>query len=118
MLWFGCWNHISMENGSRNRPCHPSDDDEILEGYLGPVLEVVDLKGWLGMDDVLGATWFGEGRVCIDRTLEDKPGRFAFTVAHEIGHWRLRRPLFEMQELTLPLFPSRAGAAAGPAIVQ
>jgi hypothetical protein len=45
----------------------------------------------------------------------DNPGRFAFTVAHEIGHWRLHRPLFEMQELTLPLFPSRAGAAAGPA---
>jgi hypothetical protein len=95
----------------------PIDVDEIVEGYLGLVLEVVDLKGQLGMHDVLGATWFSEHRVCIDRTLEAKQGRFAFTVAHEIGHWELHRPLFELEKLVLPLFPSRAGAAAGPAIV-
>jgi Zn-dependent peptidase ImmA (M78 family) len=95
----------------------PIDVDEIVEGYLGLILEVVDLKGHLGMDDVLGATWLRERRVCIDRTLEAKQGRFAFTVAHEIGHWELHRPLFELEKLVLSLFPSRAGAAAGPAIV-
>ena len=98
-------------------PVPPIDVDEIVEGYLGLVLEVVDLKGRLGMDDVLGATWFRERRVCIDRTLEAKQGRFAFTVAHEIGHWKLHWPLFELEELVLPLFPFRAGAVAGPAIV-
>jgi IrrE N-terminal-like domain len=95
----------------------PIDVDEIVEGYLGLVLEIVDLKGQLGMHDVLGATWFSERRVCIDRTLEAKQRRFEFTVAHEIGHWKLHRPLFELEKLVLPLFPSRAGAAAGPAIV-
>lgn len=95
----------------------PIDVDEIVEGYLGLVLEVVDLKRRLGMDDVLGATWFREDRVCIDQSLEGKQARFAFTVAHEIGHWQLHRPLFEMEKLTLPLFPSAAGVAAGPAVV-
>jgi IrrE N-terminal-like domain len=95
----------------------PIDVDEIVEGYLGLVLEVVDLKGRLGRYDVLGATWFSERRVRIDRTLEAMEGRFAFTVAHEIGHWKLHWPLFELEKLVLPLFPSRVGAPAGPAIV-
>lgn len=84
----------------------PIDVDEIVEGYLGLTLEVVDLKERLGMDDVLGATWFNERYVRIDQSLEGKEGRFAFTVAHEIAHWQLHRPLHEMDKLTLPLFSS------------
>lgn len=82
----------------------PIDVDEIVEGYLGLTLEVVDLKARLGMSDVLGATWFDEKRVRIDQSLEGMEGRFAFTVAHEIGHWQLHRPLYEMDKMTLPLF--------------
>jgi hypothetical protein len=36
------------------------------------------------------------GQVGTAHRLQAKPGRFAFTVAHEIGHWELHRPLFEL----------------------
>lgn len=95
----------------------PIDVDEIVEGYLGLTLEVVDLKKQLGMSDVLGATWFDEGRVRIDQSLEDKEGRFAFTVAHEIGHWQLHRSLYEMDKVTLPLFSLGQDQKPTPAVV-
>ena len=87
----------------------PIDVDEIVEGYLGITLELDDLKSNLGMEDVLGASWFDQNLICIDTSLEGNDGRFAFTVAHEIGHWQLHRPLVEMEKVTLPLFPRRAG---------
>jgi Zn-dependent peptidase ImmA (M78 family) len=96
----------------RNAPAKPPIDvDEIVEGYLGLVLEIADLKSLLGMPDVLGATWFETRKVCVDQSLEGKEGRFAFTVAHEIGHWQLHRPLLEMERVTLSLFPAAADAA-------
>ena len=96
----------------RNEPTKPPIDvDEIVEGYLGLVLEIADLKSLLGMPDVLGATWFEKRKVCVDQSLEGKEGRFAFTVAHEIGHWQLHRPLLEMEAMTLSLFLAAADAA-------
>jgi Zn-dependent peptidase ImmA (M78 family) len=65
----------------------PIDVDEIVEGYLELDFEVTDLKEVIGIGDVLGATWFDEKRVCVDSSLEGNEGRFAFTVAHEIGHY-------------------------------
>ena len=102
----------------RGEPVQPPIDvDEIAEGYLGLTLEVGDLKVVLGLDDVLGATWFDERRVRIDQSLEDNEGRFAFTVAHEIGHWQLHRPLYEMDKVTLRMFPADAGSKPAAAIV-
>jgi len=95
----------------------PIDVDEIAEGYLELSLEIEDLRTRLGIADVLGATWFDDRLIRIDRHLEGKEGRFAFTLAHEIGHWRLHRPLLQMQKLVLSLFPSREGVAATPAFV-
>lgn len=95
----------------------PIDVDEIAEGYLELSLEIEDLRTRLGIADVLGATWFDDRLIRIDRHLEGKDGRFAFTLAHEIGHWRLHRPLLELKKLALSLFPSRDGAAATPAFV-
>lgn len=95
----------------RQEPVQPPIDvDEIVEGYLELALEVDDLKERLGIADVLGATWFEERRVCIDQSIESKEGRFAFTVAHEIGHWHLHRPLFEPEKRMGSLFPTLAGA--------
>ena len=93
---YGVWKRAAVEP--------PINLDEIVEGYLGLTLEVVDLRSRLGLGDVLGATWFDEGYVRIDQSLEGKEGRFAFTVAHEIGHWQLHRPLYEMDKLASPLF--------------
>lgn len=106
---YGDWRGCSVEP--------PIDVDEIAEGYLELSLEIEDLRTRLGIADVLGATWFDDRLIRIDRHLEAKEGRFAFTLAHEIGHWRLHRPLLESQKLALSLFPSRDGAAATPALV-
>lgn len=95
----------------------PIDVDEIVEGYLGLTLEVVDLKDRLGFRDALGATWLDEGCVRIDESLESQEGRFTFTVAHEIGHWKLHRPHYEASKLTLPLFALEAGVAPTAAVV-
>jgi Zn-dependent peptidase ImmA (M78 family) len=101
--------------GSPARP--PIDVDEIVEGYLKLVLEVIDLKALLGIPDVLGATWLDDGCIRIDQSLEDKEGRFAFTIAHEIAHWQLHRPLVATEKVTVPLFPIHPNAAPAPAIV-
>jgi hypothetical protein len=101
--------------GAPLRP--PIDVDEIAEGYLGLTLELTDLRQLLGIDDVLGATWFDERRLRVDQSLEGKEGRFAFTVAHEIAHWQLHRPLYEMEKVTLALFPPQPGAKPAAAVV-
>jgi Zn-dependent peptidase ImmA (M78 family) len=46
--------------------------------------------------DILGAIWIHKEIILIDRSLnpEENPsslGRYRFSVAHEIGHWRLHR---------------------------
>jgi hypothetical protein len=46
--------------------------------------------------DILGAIWVDTESVLIDRSLDPKQnpsvaGRYRFSVAHEIGHWRLHR---------------------------
>jgi len=95
----------------------PINVDEIVEGYLRLVLEVQDLQEMLGMGDVLGAAWFDDGVIRVDSRIEDQEGRFAFTVAHEIGHWQIHRPILEMERVTLPLFPVAPGAEPTPALV-
>jgi hypothetical protein len=106
---YGAWRKAPVEP--------PIDVDEIVEGYLGLTLELGDLKADLGMPDVLGATWFEDALVRIDQSLEEKEGRFAFTVAHEIGHWQLHRPLYELEKMALPLFAAEPGARPAPAVV-
>lgn len=101
--------------GASIRP--PIDVDEIAEGYLGLTLELTDLRQLLGADDVLGATWFDERLLRVDQSLEGKEGRFAFTVAHEIAHWQLHRPIYEMDKVTFGLFPPQPGAKPAAAIV-
>jgi Zn-dependent peptidase ImmA (M78 family) len=46
--------------------------------------------------DILGAIWFDTEVVLIDRSLDPErnpsmAGRYRFSVAHEVGHWRLHR---------------------------
>lgn len=101
--------------GAPVRP--PIDVDEIVEGLLDLDFEVLDLREHLGMPDVLGATWMDDGRICVDQSLEGKEGRFAFTVAHEVGHWVMHRPILEMEKVTLPLFTAKVDEEPKPAIV-
>ncbi|MDT8367315.1 MAG: ImmA/IrrE family metallo-endopeptidase [bacterium] len=101
--------------GGEIRP--PIDVDGVAESYLGVDLEVVDLQELINIPDVLGAAWFEDNVIRIDSTLENKEGRFSFTLAHEIAHWWIHRPIIEMEKVELPLFPHTKGEAAKPAVV-
>ncbi len=57
---------------------------------------VVDLDTELEDEDgeeVLGKTVIYPGRIQINARLRPDSGRFRFTLAHEIGHWILHRPI-------------------------
>ena len=88
----------------------PIPIDEIVELYLELVLEFNDMRQLFGVDDVHGALWVNQRRVGIDQRLEptENPamlGRYHFTLAHEAGHWRLHRHLFQRMANQLRLLP-------------
>ena len=57
-------------------------------------------RSGIGFDpDILGAIFFDQKRIVIDESLDPdanpaKEGRYRYTTAHEVGHWRLHRGLF------------------------
>lgn len=70
--------------------------DELVEIHLGLPFEIEDLRSRFGGHDVMGAIWFNDGMIRIDASLDPHEfprlrGRYNFTVAHEVGHWRLHR---------------------------
>lgn len=74
----------------------PVPVDEIAELHLGLTLEYLDMKSLFPVADVHGAIWFKESRIGIDQALDPhieptRLGRYHFTLAHEVGHWRLHR---------------------------
>jgi hypothetical protein len=88
----------------------PIPVDEIVELYLKLHLEFLDMQKLFGVDDVHGALWVNDTRVGIDQRLDParnpaKLGRYHFTLAHEAGHWRLHRQLFQRRANQLSLFP-------------
>ena len=90
----------------------PIPIDEIVELYLRLVLTFDDMREHFGVDDVHGALWVNDHRVGIDQRLEptENPtmlGRYHFTLAHEAGHWRLHRHLFQRKANQLSLLPDR-----------
>jgi IrrE N-terminal-like domain len=87
----------------------PIPVDEMVELYLGLSLEFHDMQKLFGVDDVHGALWVNEKRVGIDHRLEPSTnpamlGRYHFTLAHEAGHWRLHRQLFQRRANQHALF--------------
>ena len=79
--------------------CPPVPIDEIIELHLKLELEIRDLRTLFGIGDVHGAIWFRERRIAVDEQLDPvrhpgKRGRYHFTLAHEVGHWRLHRKYF------------------------
>lgn len=74
----------------------PVPIDEIAESLLGLTLEYKDMKSMFPMADVHGAIWFEQRTIGIDQDLDpdanpSRRGRYHFTLAHEVGHWRLHR---------------------------
>jgi hypothetical protein len=85
----------------------PVPIDDIIEKYLKIGIEFDDThrlfkvpRSGLGIGpDILGAIFFDEKRIVIDESLDPdanpaKEGRYRYTAAHEVGHWRLHRGLF------------------------
>ncbi len=75
---------------------------DITTYHLALQLGFADLHKTLGIPmqrdqpDILGAIWIDKEIVLIDRSLDPNVnpsmlGRYRFSVAHEIGHWRLHR---------------------------
>ena len=72
--------------------------DEIVEEHFKLAVEYRDLRAEYPEGDVMGSIWFNEKRIAVDKSLvpEEFPakrGRYRFTLAHELGHWRLHRHL-------------------------
>jgi hypothetical protein len=62
-----------------------------------------------GQPDILGAIWVEKELVLIDRHLDPKSnpsmlGRYRFSVAHEVGHWRLHRSYIARDHDQIALF--------------
>lgn len=87
----------------------PVDLEEIVV-HLSETQELVyndeaDLRSVHG-DAVLGKTQPLKRRILLSRDLklDSDPGRGRFTLAHELGHWELHRPLFVAKAQELSLF--------------
>jgi Zn-dependent peptidase ImmA (M78 family) len=81
--------------------------DDIIEKHLKLGIEFDDTHRLFGVPrsgigfvpDILGAIFLEQKRIVIDESLDPdanptKEGRYRYTVAHEVGHWRLHRALF------------------------
>jgi len=74
----------------------PVPIEELLELHLELAFCLADLQTELGHEDVLGGIWFGDRMIKVDQSLDPSItprllGRYRFTLAHEVGHWRLHR---------------------------
>ena len=94
----------------------PVPVEDILELHLGLTFAIEDLTALFGTDGVLGAIWFNEQLVRIDTRLDpsenpSRLGRYRFTLAHEIGHWRLHRSYYREDPAQAALFDGRGQPA-------
>lgn len=84
----------------------PVPIDDIVEKHLKLGIEFDDLHRKFGtpnsvlaqVPDIIGAIFLSQRRIVVDEFLDpdadpSKEGRYRFTVAHEVGHWRLHRGL-------------------------
>lgn len=89
--------HLRLSALGANALAIPVDLEAIVYDHLyeqeGLVIcddeELADEDG----DVVLGKLEIGPGRIHLNAAIRNERGRYRFTLAHEIGHWRLHRPL-------------------------
>jgi hypothetical protein len=94
----------------------PVPVEDILELHIGLTFAIEDLAALFGTQGVLGAIWFNEKLVRIDTGLDPSAnparlGRYRFTLAHEIGHWRLHRSYYREDPGQAALFDGRGQPA-------
>jgi hypothetical protein len=112
------------ETGARVEGAIPVED--IARYYLCLQLEFADLHNVLGLPrygggpDILGAMFFEQSAIVIDDRLNpevypEQLGRYRFSLAHEVGHWRLHREAMARSKSTKadqPSFICRQSEAA------
>lgn len=94
----------------------PPPVEELAEIQLRLTMEIDDHCAAFRSPDVLGALWFKDGLIRIDRSLDphEHPGllgRFRFTLAHEVRHWRLHRQYYREDPTQARLFDGRGAPA-------
>ena len=87
----------------------PIPIEDIIELHLQLEFSISDLHQELGHPDVLGAIWFGDRKIKVDQSLDfdtnpKMRGRYFFTLAHEVGHWRLHREHLQADPSAMKLF--------------
>jgi hypothetical protein len=93
---------LLAEFGGKHRmvTAPPIPIDDIVELYLGLAIQFKDMQKLFGVGDVHGALWVNNELVGVDFSLDPdknpaKRGRYHFTLAHEAGHWRLHRRIYQ-----------------------
>lgn len=89
----------------------PVPIDDIIEEHFKLLVEFNDLRAKYPDGEVLGEIYFNEKRIVVDAGLvpEEFPamrGRYRFTLAHELSHWRLHRHLYLRAANQPDLLPS------------
>jgi Zn-dependent peptidase ImmA (M78 family) len=83
-------NHTYCTDHTRNSLILPIPIEDMAEHYLGYSIDFVD-DGIFSDPEILGGIDFEESKIYVNASVEDHDGRYAFTIAHEIGHHVLHR---------------------------
>ena len=73
----------------------PVPVEDIAEHYLGYQIDFVN-EGLFSDPEILGGIDFDENKIYVNASVEDHDGRYAFTIAHEIGHHVLHLSLIHI----------------------
>ena len=76
----------------------PVPVEDIAEYYLGYQIDFVN-EGLFSDPEILGGIDFDENKIYVNASVEDHDGRYAFTIAHEIGHHVLHRDTYLKENL-------------------
>ena len=71
----------------------PVPVEDMAENYLGYSIDITD-EGLFSDPNFLGGVDFQHNKIYVNASVVDHDGRYAFTVAHEIGHHVLHREVY------------------------
>ena len=86
-------NHIYHTNFAERPVTLPIPIEDMAERYLGYAIDFAD-DGIFSDPEILGGIDFEENKIYVNASVEDHDGRYAFTIAHEIGHHVLHRDAY------------------------
>ena len=75
----------------------PIPVERIAERFLGYRIDITD-QGLFADPDYLGGVDFDSKTILVNSSVEGHEGRYAFTIAHELGHHVLHREHYQQQK--------------------